>query len=179
MTTKLWSAFLSSTLLAGLATYSITAHAFARHNGAMSCTTDPQQLQTGWKIVDSQLQWSDTNTNKGRLFCPVLHDDSLPVKSINWIFLQGWDANPTPSLPGWFRATPCVSFWGRVGGTCGTVQGTGGIFTGRVDLSIDPSGAFFHSSSVDYRDYPFVAVEVPAVTSNGGVSSLWGLVWGS
>ncbi len=179
MTRKFWSAFVATTVLAGLGTFGFTAHAFQRRQHAMFCKPDPAQpsSQGTWSLTSGQYRWTSTAGVGGLLLCPLLDDDSAPIKTLAWISIQGYDANPDSSdiISTQLSATPCITYEaGLAGGSCDSAHKStsGTTFTGAVDMLIDRT--LFGSKGT--FDFPYVSVTVPSTFQNG-LSSLWGLNW--
>jgi hypothetical protein len=189
MKSNLPSVFIASTVLAALVTFGVRAHAvpFTRRQGSMSCMPDPEQVSLGlgkWVIGQGQLAWTIDTQNAGKLFCSLLEDDTLPMTSVSAfggvVSVHGWDGNNVNFPGGLFKASACITFFDGGGGACGTASMTSPTFSGVVGgtagLGIADKSQWA-SGTKDPKDFPYVFVEVPAVTITDNRSSLWGVNW--
>ena len=185
MKSNLPSVFIASTVLAALVTFGVRAHAvpFTRRQGSMSCMPDPEQVAAGlgkWQISSSQLAWTVDTQHAGRLFCALLEDDTLTMSAVSQaggvVSVHGWDGDNVNFPGGLFTASACITFFDGGGGACGSASMTSPTFSGVVNLGIGDKSQWA-SGTKDPKDFPYVFVEVPAVTVTDNRSSLWGVNW--
>jgi hypothetical protein len=171
--------FIVSAIVGFMAASHRDAKAFLRRQGAMSCMFDPTQKSSLWSVNGNQLRWGASSdagsppTEPGRLFCPLLDDDSAPVRNLFWISFQGYDASPTDEL----KALICFTYESGVhtpGGNCDSAfVGSGSGHVGPVDLPLNATNFFGTKGTFDF---PYVFVQVPA-PAGSGISSFWGINW--